>query len=81
MYWRDSCPAGTELSATLRYVFAPTWFLDVNYTFAVTRKYDTNYTAPFVSTSAGLTYVGNAYITTSQRVTTQAVAVSINKVL
>lgn len=72
---------GTAAQIGMTYFFDPTWFLDVNYTFAVTRKYDSNYTAPFVSTSAGLTYVGNAYITTSQRVTTQAVAVSINKAL
>jgi opacity protein-like surface antigen len=72
---------GTAVQIGMTYFFAPTWFIDVNYTYAFTRKFDTNYTAPFVSTSAGLTYIGNAYITTSQRLTTQAVAVSINKAL
>jgi opacity protein-like surface antigen len=72
---------GTALQIGMTYFFAPTWFIDVNYTYAFTRRFDTNYEAPFASMSAGLTYVGTAYITTSQRVTTQAVAVSINKAL
>ena len=46
-----------------------------------TRKFDTNYSAPSTSVSAGLTCIGNVYIATSQRVTTQAVAISINKAL
>jgi hypothetical protein len=33
-----------------------------------------------VGASGGLTFTGNAYITTTQRVTSQAFAVSINKV-
>jgi hypothetical protein len=70
---------GTAAQVGVTYLLAPTWFLDFNYTFAISKKFDTNFGAPFVSTAGGLTYVGNAYITTSQRVTTQAFAVSINK--
>jgi len=70
---------GAAAQIGMSYTLAPTWFLDFNYTYAVTKKYDINYSAPFTSTSAGLTYVGTAYITTPQRVTTQAFAVTINK--
>jgi hypothetical protein len=54
--------------------------LDFNYTYTATKKYHINYSAPFTSTSAGLTYVGTAYITTLQHLTMQAIAVTINKV-
>ena len=70
---------GAAAQIGMTYTLAPTWFLDFNYTYTVTKKYDINYSAPFTSTSAGLTYVGTAYITTPQRVTTQAFAVTINK--
>jgi opacity protein-like surface antigen len=71
---------GAAAQIGMTYDFSPGWFLDFNYTYTVTKKYDINYAAPFTSTSAGLTYVGTAYITTPQRITTQAFAVSINKV-
>jgi opacity protein-like surface antigen len=70
---------GAAAQIGMTYTFAPSWFLDFNYTYTATKKYDINYSAPFTSTSAGLTYVGTAYITTPQRITTQAFAVSINK--
>jgi hypothetical protein len=36
--------------------------------------------APFVNTTVGLTFAGNAYVNTTQRVTKHAFAISINKV-
>src|SRR5262249_11604400 len=69
--------AAAQIGAT--YALSRDWFLDFNYTFTATKKYDINYAAPFTSTSAGITYVGTAYITTPQRITTQAVAVTINR--
>jgi opacity protein-like surface antigen len=71
---------GTAAQIGMSYYFDPTWFLDINYTYAVSKRYTINYYAPFVNVAAGLTFAGNAYITTFERVTTQAVAVSINKV-
>jgi hypothetical protein len=63
----------------MTYAFASTWFLDFNYTFAMTDKYKNKFEAPFTSTSNGLTYNGIATLTTTQRVTTQAFGVTINK--
>jgi hypothetical protein len=63
----------------MMYTFTPTWFLDLNYTYAMTDKYKNHFSAPFTSVSNGLTYSGLAFITTSQRVTTQAFAVTVNK--
>jgi hypothetical protein len=62
----------------MTYYFARSWFLDFNYTYTVTREYTNDYSAPFLSSSAGLTYTGTAYITTRQRITSQAFAVSLN---
>jgi hypothetical protein len=45
----------------------------------MTDKYKNKFEAPFTSTSNGLTYNGIATLTTTQRVTTQAFAVTINK--
>ena len=45
-----------------------------------TKRFDIKYAAPFASTSGGISYVGNAYITTPQHLTTQAIAVTINRV-
>lgn len=63
----------------MTYSFAPTWFLDFNYTYAMTGRFKTNYATPFVSNSAGLTYTGVAFITTNQRITAQSLSVTINK--
>jgi hypothetical protein len=71
---------GSAVQIGMTYYFAPAWFLDFNYTYAITGQYKNNYSAPFVSSSASLTYAGTAYITTSQRVTSQAFAISINRV-
>jgi len=71
---------GAAAQIGLTYTVAPCWMLDFNYTITATKKFDINYAAPFTSTSAGITYVGNAYITTPQHLTTQAIAVTINRV-
>lgn len=63
----------------MTYNLAPTWFLDVNYTYAATPRYKTDFISPFETTSSGLTYQGMAFITVRERLTSQAVAVSINK--
>lgn len=65
----------------MNYFLGPSWFVDVNYTFAMSASFDEDYVAPFSNTSsAGLTTRGVAHLDTSQRVTSQAVTVSINKV-
>ncbi len=63
----------------MTYFLDRTWFLDLNYTFAMTGPYTTNYSAPFASASDGYNDTGTLYANTSQRVTAQAVALSINK--
>jgi hypothetical protein len=71
---------GTAAQIGTTYYFAPSWFLDFNYTYAIAGQYKNDYAAPFLSSADGRTYSGVAFITTSQRVTSQALAVSINKV-
>lgn len=63
----------------MTYNLAPTWFLDVNYTYAATPRYKTDFVSPFETVSNGLTYRGMAFISVHERLTSQAVAVSINK--
>ncbi len=63
----------------MTYYLDRTWFLDVNYTYAVTAQYTNNNSAPFSSASDGYTDTGTLYISASQRVTMQALAISINK--
>lgn len=70
----------TAAQIGMTYYFAPTWFLDFNYTYSVSQKYDTLYAAAFINVTGGLTYTGNAYINTTQRINTQAFAVSVDKV-
>ena len=73
--WRGAAQIG------MNYLLGPPWFVDVNYTFAMSASFDEDYVAPFSNTSsAGLTTEGVAHLDTSQRVTSQAVTVSINKV-
>jgi hypothetical protein len=69
--------AAAQIGAT--YWFAPTWFLDFNYTYAFSKRYTNNYSSPFTNTSDGFTTTGTLYVSTSTRVTTQAFAVSVNK--
>jgi hypothetical protein len=70
---------GTATQIGMTYLFAPTWFLDINYTFAFSRRFTNNYSSAFSSTTDGYVDTGTLYVSTSQRVTTQALAVSINK--
>jgi opacity protein-like surface antigen len=70
---------GTAAQIGTTYYFSPSWFLDFNYTYAIAGQYKNDYGAPFVSSSDGRTYSGVAFITTSQRVTSQSLAVSLNK--
>lgn len=64
----------------MTYTIAPTWFLDVNYTYSLTPHNNTDYFAPFSGTLAnGYTKQGTLFGTSTQYVTVQAVAVSINK--
>ncbi|MGC2776551.1 MAG: hypothetical protein WA418_13060 [Bradyrhizobium sp.] len=74
LMWGGAAQIGTT------YSFDPSWFLDLNYTYAMTRQYTNNYSGPFASAAAGYTDTGTLFISTSQRVTSQAFAVSINKV-
>jgi hypothetical protein len=63
----------------MTYYLDASWFLDFNYTFAMTREYSTDYSAPFASAADGYTDTGTLFVTTRQRVTSQAFAISINK--
>jgi hypothetical protein len=70
---------GTAVQIGATYWFAPTWFLDFNYTYAFSKRYTNNYSSPFINTADGITTIGTLFVDTSTRVTTQAFAVSINK--
>jgi opacity protein-like surface antigen len=70
---------GTAAQIGMTYNLAPAWFLDVNYTYAATPRYKTDFVSPFETTSNGLTYRGLAFITVRERLTSQALAVSINR--
>lgn len=56
-----------------------TWFLDLNYTYAVSREFRHDYSTPFSSAADGFTDSGTLFVSTSQRVNSQAFAISINK--
>ena len=64
----------------MNYFLSPSWFVDVNYTFAMSASFDINYSDRFSNPSDGTTTTGLAHLDTSQRVTSQAFSVSINKV-
>jgi len=68
-------PAG-QIGMT--YWFGPTWFLDFNYTYAFSTRYRNTYSSPFASSTQGFVDTGTLFVSTSQSVTTQAFAVSIN---
>ncbi len=62
------------------YFIDPSWFLDINYTYALTPHNVTNYFTPFSGTLAnGYTKLGTLNGTSTQYVTVQAIALSINK--
>ena len=66
------------------YYIKPTWFIDCNYTFAMTGWNSDHYSAPFSSqtTVARTTYTdtGTLYVNTSQRLISQSIMITINKV-
>lgn len=57
------------------------WFLDLNYTYARSAEFKSNFSGPFSSTTFGYGYkaVGTLFVTPSQRVTDQAVSITINR--
>jgi opacity protein-like surface antigen len=63
----------------MTYQLDETWFLDLNYTYAVSREFSHDYSTPFASAADGYTDSGTLFINTSQRVNSQAFAISINK--
>lgn len=65
----------------MTYYFNPTWVLDLSYTYAVTGIYSAiNNMSPFNSAAGRYSSAHNLYMNNSQRVTAQAVTVSVNKV-
>jgi len=55
------------------------WFVDVNYDFAVTGRNRSKWSSPFSSTSTpGYVTNGTLYVEQTQRVTAQALSVSLN---
>ena len=69
----------------MTYVVKPAWYVDINYTYAVTSKKNTSYSQPFTNnsvTSDGLIYTTSGTLSgvARQRVTSQALIVSMNKV-
>jgi hypothetical protein len=62
----------------MTYFLDRTWFLDFNYTCALT-QFTNDYIGPFTSTSNGYTTTGTANLSVADRITSQAVAISINK--
>jgi hypothetical protein len=68
---------GGALTLGATYFLDPTWFLDFSYTYSMTANQTSNYGAPF--TNLAMTEVGTLTGNSSEKVTTQAVAISINK--
>ncbi|MDF1646851.1 MAG: hypothetical protein P1U61_07750 [Legionellaceae bacterium] len=70
----------------MTYVIKPSWYLDINYSYAVTSKKNTSYSQPFTNTTLDtttdtvFTTLGTLLGTAQQRVTSQALIVSMNKV-
>lgn len=65
----------------MTYYFNPTWVLDLSYTYAVTGIYSAiNNMSAFNSTAGKYSATNPLYMNSSQRVTAQAVTVSVNKV-
>jgi opacity protein-like surface antigen len=63
------------------YFFDPAWFADIRYMYAMTAKPTFNYPATFTNPNgvSGTTIAGSGYTTTSGRVITQGVAITINR--
>ena len=75
---RCRSPGAAQLG--MNYFLGPSWFVDLNCTFAMSAWFDANYSARFSNPSDGQTTTGLAHLDTSQRVTSQAFTVSINRV-
>lgn len=65
------------------YFIDPTWFMDINYTYAVTGTKTSNWGGPWTDTDikrGNVSRTGTNTGTSSGNVTTQSIAISINKV-
>ncbi|MFC6494888.1 outer membrane protein [Ancylobacter dichloromethanicus] len=70
---------GGAVTVGLTYFFTPQWFVDVNYTYARTADYSGSFSTPFSSSTDGYDDVGILSGNYSGSLTTQAVAISINR--
>lgn len=70
---------GGAATVGVTYFLDASWFVDLNYTYARTASYGSSYSAPFSSSSDGYDDVGILSGNYSGGVTTQAVAISINR--
>ena len=61
------------------YFFAPTWFLDLNYSYAVTENHTSNFASPFTNPNGNSTSLGTLVGNSAWRPTTQRVGLTINK--
>lgn len=61
------------------YYLDRSWFIDVNYSYGVTQNKTANFSGPFASATDGYTDTGILSGNYSGHITTQAVAISINK--
>lgn len=64
----------------ITYFLKPRWSLDVNYTYAMTGKNNTSYNGVFTNQIPDYTITGTLYGVAKQRITSQALAVTINAV-
>lgn len=69
---------GGAVQAGLAYYVNPTWFLNLHYTYATTGKYTLNNSIPFTPKVNGGLNSGSVFFSSSQRLSTQEIAVSIN---
>jgi hypothetical protein len=70
---------GGAAQVGVTYFLDRSWFLDVNHTYALTGQFTNDYIGPFTSTSSSYTTTGTANLSVADRITSQSVAVSINK--
>lgn len=71
---------GGAIQAGMAYYFNPSWFFKLNYTYAAIGKYNMNNSISFSPEGNEGLNAGTVTFNTRQRLTTQDVAVSINKV-
>lgn len=70
---------GGAATIGVTYFLDTSWFVDINYTYARTASYGSSFSAPFSSSTDGYDDVGILSGNYSGSVTTQAVAISINR--